>query len=409
MKKLFVFALALCLLLPGCAVQDNPGQTTPETTGKEDPFNSPEPMPGFDADNRYIIEGGVRIQEAGSVFFGGMGQFIRYYDTASGVTGVMCPNPECTHDSPACGAHVENSSSTCYYNGKRYWVSADPQGGCGDYYLWRSDLSGENREKVKRISFNDVILPYQPQWYAIHRGKLYFFGKKGRLKDGNVVMRYVLMSTPLDSSEEYIPIFDETYECGVDMTVRFVGNAIYRSTMFYNAAVSNLTDVVVTRYDRETGAAETLFEEKGFALYPKKFWVTEDGTLYLGGNGKDCVTVWKLENGKKVEFLSRQGSSPRVELTGGVVVCHYLKDGKIWGEVITLSGETLFNGWVYPNSIPGMEEDPNGGCSRIFLGGDGDKIFVQLTPKDQKERNYTIMLDIRSGMKATVLWSNEER
>ena len=416
-KKLFAFTLALCLLLPGCAVQDNPGQTTPETTGKDDPFNSPEPMPGFDAQNQYIVLDPARIQEAGSILFGGTGKlggdFMRYYDTASGVSGMMCPNPECTHDSPACGAYVEESTSICFYNGKRYWISADPQGSYGDYYLWRSDLSGENREKLKRISFKDVIMTYSPQWYAIHRGKLYFLGRKSWVQDGHAAARYILLSTPLDSSEEYTSIFDETYDRDGQITVRFVGNGIYCAKRIYSPDNGDLSDMIVTKYDRETGAEETLFEEKGLTLYPRKFWVTEDGTPYLGASNSERLIVWKLENGKKVEVLSRQGEDPWVEFADGIIECEYWKDGKVWAEILTLSGETLYDGWMYPNPIPGMKEDPNGDCTRGFLGGDRDKIIVQLSPTvftskyEITKISYTIMLDIRSGMKATVLWSNE--
>lgn len=411
-KKLFIVALALCLLLTACAVQSVPGQTTLVATEKQDLFNSPEPMPGFDADNRYIMEFDMRIQQAGDIIFGGMGRFMRYYDMASGVSGMVCPNPECSHDSKSCGAYVEDSSSTCYYNGKRYWVSFDPQKGYGDYYLWRSDLSGENREKVKRIGFNEVILAYQPQWYAIHRGRLYFLGHGETLVDGNSATRMTLMYSPLDGSEEFTAVFDEAYEHGVDMEVRFVGNAVYCFKRIFNHNESGLSDLSVTRYDRETGAAETLYEETGIAEFVSKFWVTEDGTPYLGGKSytDQKLYVWRVENGQKVEIISRQGQDAWVELAGGIADCEYWKDGKLWVEIITLSGESLYSGLMYPNPIPGMEEDPNSNnLGRIFMGGDRDKIIVQLTPSDQPKRNYTILLDIRGGMKATVLWSNEQR
>ena len=96
-RKLFVLALALCLLLTGCVLENVPSQTYPEqtgggTTGQKDPFNTPEPMPGFDADNRYIVWHDMRLQEAGSIIFGGMGRFMRYYDTERHFRGAV-PQP----------------------------------------------------------------------------------------------------------------------------------------------------------------------------------------------------------------------------------------------------------------------------------------------------------------------------
>ncbi len=409
-RKLFVFALAVCLLLVGCMGPGTPRQTLPGNTEAPDPFNSPEPMPGFDADNRYIMWYACRIQEAGEIVFGGSGRYMYYYDMASGVSGVMCPNPECTHDSMACGAYTERMSSLAYYNGKRYWISFDPQKGYGDYYLWRSDLSGENQEKLKQISFKDVIMEYQPQWFAIHRGRLYFLGRTTAPTVGeDFSTRMRLMYTPLDSSEEYTAVFDETYHQGVDMTVRFVNNAIYCAKATFVGG-GNIFDVTVTKYDRETGAAELLYEETGMVGRHKELWVTENGEVYLAGDDTKQSTVWRLENGGKVEVISRKGEYCSVLLVCDVVVCSFLKDDKTWAEVLTLSGETLYEGWLFPDTIPGMEGDPNGQCTKTFLGGDEDKIFIKLSPYvhvskyEIVETDHIVMLDVRNGMKPTVLW-----
>ncbi len=409
-RKLFVFALALGLLLAGCAGAAMPGQTLPretlpKATQAPDPFNSPEPMPGFDADNRYIMWYSSRLQEVGDTIFGGSGVFMRYYDRASGVSGVLCPNPECTHDSVSCGAYIDLISSLAYYNGKRYWVSGDPQQGGVDFYLWRSDLTGGNREKLKHISFRDVIMEYKPQWFAIHRGRLYFLGRAATPMGDDISNRMRLMYTSLDSSEEYTAVFDETYPQSVEMTVRFVNNAIYCAALTFSTH-----DLTVTKYDRETGTAETLLEEAGCAERIFKLWVTEGGTPYLGGIGDDRLTVWKLENGQKTEVLSRQGEGAWVELMGDVAVCNIWKDGRMWAEVFALtddgiSEEKLYEGWLFPETIPGVEGDPNK-YSRIRMGGDADKIFLQLLGREND--NYTVMLDIRNGMKATLLWCNEK-
>lgn len=402
-KRLAICTLAICLLLIGCGSGEVSDPTEPAATD----FQIGEPMPGFDAQNQYMRVIAISFQETDGFYCGSnlTGNYIQYYDKASGISGVLCADPACTHDSSDCGAYIESSSSLSCYNGKLYWIARDAQGG-NDLYLWRSELSGTNREKVKRISFEDVILPYQPQRYMIHRGKLYMLGQASSVTGTQTGYRVSLLATPLDSSKKYTTLYDETFDRGVQATVRCVGNAAYLSVISFSAG--GPFDVTVTRYNVGSGAAETVYEETGMTDIPGAIWVTAQGELYLPGTGTDCAYVWKLENGERVEIASWAGSNPSVpDILDGIAVTIYTENGARSVQITDMSGKTVYDGKLFPAEIPGLTGDPNA-YSFALVGGDADKIIVNLQNFTGTGLvDYTIMLDVTDNMKPTILWSSQ--
>lgn len=401
-ERIALCVLALCLLLAGC------GGEQKEKAVADTGFESEEPMPGFDAQNQYMQVNAISFQETDGFFCGSsfIGDFVRYYDRASGVSGVLCADPACTHDSSSCGAYMRSGATLSYYDGKLYWIATDSQGG-RDSYLYRGDLSGANREKVKRISFEDVIIPYQPQRYAIHRGNLYLLGSSSVVQGIETGKRVTLLSTPLDRSETYTTLFDETFDWGADATLRFVGDSVY---LFLTAfPKGGPSDMRITRYDIKTGTAETVYEETGVTEALDTIWVTEQEEIYLSGSGEDHAYVWKLENGEWVEIASRAGNDPSApEIMDGIAAYIYLDNGIRWIEIINLSGEPVYSGKLFPEEIPGLEEDPNK-YSFAVVGGDADKIILNLQSfTGSGLTDYTLMLDLHDNLKPTVLWSGQK-
>ena len=157
MKQILIF-LTICLLLTGCT--------------DSAPVESPK---GQDAQNQFMFFPSS-FQETEDFYLGSnmIGNYLHYYDKASGISGVLCADPSCGHDNSTCGAYTENGPTVSVWDGKLYWVA--PEGNSQDKFLWKSDLSGMNREKLKKLSFEDFILKYQPQRYVVHRGMLYVLG-----------------------------------------------------------------------------------------------------------------------------------------------------------------------------------------------------------------------------------------
>ncbi len=396
-KRIVLWLLALCLLLAGCE-------------GVMNPTEPADLVLGCDAQNKYrgTTSGVFAFQETEELFFGSgcLGKTVYYYDKASGISGVLCADPSCTHDSAACGALVDRGGFFYAGEGKAYWLQQGEMSDGWDYFLYQGDLSGINRELVKRISMEDVIQKYNPQWYEIHRNKLYFLGQMDIVEGVNTHTRVTLVSTPLDDSQEYTVLFDEKFDRAVHPYVRFVGDDIYLMIQVF--IKGEPSDVRILKINAKTGETEMVYEETGIAVTIEPIWVTEERTIYLPGYDNGRAFVWKLENGKWVEVYSWEYANPVCpDIMDGIAAFIYSVDGIRFIDVIDLSGQMIYSGKLFPEEIPGIEGDPNK-CSRAIIGGDTDKIIMNLqsiTPKGIVD--YTVMLDLKDNMKAMVLWSNQ--
>ena len=398
-----LLALVVCLLLTACTPGESGDDTQGGTEVTQGFFDGDAPMPGFDADNQYLLWAGISIQEIENYIFGtGLGrEYLHYYDLQTGVSGLLCPDPACTHDSNACSAKVGLCASVSYYDGKLYWVGEDPAGGGNDRYLWRSDITGTNREKLKTISFQDTVLVYQPQRYYIHRGNLYFLGKADTVDGVKTGKRVSLMTAPLEGDGGFTPLFDETFPEGANATVRFVGNRVYFAVQSFQADRSvNLT---ITCYNRTDGTSQVLFEQNGMEEILGDIWVTESGEIYMPVLVENVGKVLKLEDGAWTELMSLEGENVTVPIIlDGIVVFKEQKGDTRWVHILTLSGETMYEGALYPEAIPGIEEDPDT-LSWAIMGGDREKLILYL---ESWTEEYIVMLDLTDNLKPTVLWSD---
>ena len=402
-----LLALTVCLMLTACT----PGGPGKDTQGGTEVtqgfFEGDTPMPRYDADNQYLLWAGISIQETENYIFGtGLGrEYLHYYDLHTGISGLLCPDPACTHDSNACSAKVGLCASVSYYDGKLYWVGEDPAGGGRDRYLWRSDITGANREKLKTISFQDTVLVYQPQRYYIHRGNLYFLGKADTVDGVKTGKRVSLMTAPLEGDGGFTPLFDETFPEGAEATVRFVGNRVYLAVQSFPAGgpVDLLT---ITCYDRTDGTSQVLCEQTGMEGIPGDMWVTEAGEIYMPVLVENVAKVLKLEDGDWAEVLSLEGEYATI--LDEIVVFNERKGDTWWVHILTLNGETMYEGALYPEAIPGMEEDPDT-FGWAIVGGDREKLILNLNslPQAGEMTNYMVMLDLTDNLKPTVLWSDK--
>ena len=404
-----LLALVVCLLLTACTLGESGQDTQGGNEGAQDFFDGDAPMPGLDADNRYMLWEGISFQETGNYFFGTVlgGEYLHYYDMQTGISGLLCPDPACTHDSGACPAKVEPNASVSYYDGKLYWVGKDPAGDGHDRYLWRSDITGTNREKLKTISFQDTILVYQPQQYYIHRGNLYFLGRAGIVDGTETGERLTLVTAPLEGNDAFTVLYDKTFYVGVDATVRFVGNKVYFAVQ--SGTEDSLNEMTITCYDRTDGTSQVLFEQTGIEGILGAMWVTEAGEIYIPAQVENVGKVLKLEDGALTEVLSQEWESLSAPtILDGIVEFDGQKGDARWVRILTFSGETVYEGALYLEAIPGIEEDPNT-LNWAIVGGDQEKLILYLgcLPQDGKMTSYMVMLDLTDNLKPTVLWSEE--
>ena len=401
MKKIILFVLAINLLLGGCDGREQPDNT-------EEAFSSSQVMPEYDAQNQYLIDSSISFLEREGAFLGTdlIGHYLNYYDEASGVSGVLCADPACTHDSSDCGAYVKAGATVSYYDGKLYWVAEETRGG-QDYYLWRGDLSGRNKEKVKPIGWDEIILTYQPQRYVVHRGRLYLLGQTEVVNGTEAGFRVSLLSTSLDGSEDFTVLYDETFPLGGQSSVRFVKNGVYLSIELIHDDMT--ADLTVERYDIAGDTWETVYEEKGIQEATRDVWVTEEEEIYIPGSSENRIYIWKAENGERKEVQSWETDNASLPWISGDVAVHITRVDNIrWIEIVDLSGKTLYKGKLFPEGVPGMEIDPNQGGLGL-IGADEEKLILNLSDfVDGNMVDYTIKLDITDSLKPTILWSSQE-
>lgn len=397
-KRIALCLITLCLVLAGCGKNENPAENMGAASD-------------CDAQNKYrgTVSGVFVFQETEELFLGSsfLGQSVCYYDKASGIRGVLCADPSCTHDSSECGASITEGGFFYAGEGKAYWLQQGELRDGWDYFLYKGDLSGNGRELVKRISMEDVIQEYNPQWYEIHRDRLYVLGQKDIVEGVNTYTRVTLVSTPLEGSDNYTLLFDETFDRAVHPYVRFVGDDIYLTMQIFTP--DSPVDVKILRIGTKTGEHETVYEETGRMEAIRPAWVTQDAEIYLPGYCDGHACVWKLENGQRVEVFSWEyGSRTCPDIMDGIAVFTYSEEGIRWIDVIDLSGQLLYSGKLFPEAIPGIEGDPNT-CSRTVIGGDPDKLIMNLQSITQNGIvDYTVMLDLKDNLKATVLWSSQD-
>lgn len=408
-KRMLVWMLVLCLLMTACG--GDPGQESGEPQPSSG-WNGLQPMPGFDAQNKYTLaKTAAAFQETEDFYCGGSlgGHFVHFYDKAGGISGVLCADPSCGHDSAACSAYMAWGASLSWYDGALYWVGKSTDAGDNDKYLWRNDLSGAGREKVKRLGFDEVILAYQPQQYVIHRGKLYMMGRANAVTESGAGQRVTLLSTPLDKFEEFTVLYDETFVFGSEATVRFVGNSVYYAMLSWPE--SRIFDLKILRFDLTSGGSELLYEEFGITDPVGSMWVTEQGEIYLPFEGRDGGgSLWKVENGSRTEIMSWADEYCSVKPMEDIVVnltVRNREDGSRvrYVDIRDYTGEQICSGRLFPDTIPGMKGDPNA-YNFAVVGGDREKLILSLSADEGKNLCYTVLVEL-SSMETTVLWSEE--
>ena len=394
-KRLIVLLLALCFAFVGCK-----NQKTQEY--------SDTPISSLDAQNQFVVMNGFNIQETEKFFFGCglLENYLHYYDKESHTSGILCADPSCIHDTESCWAYVEEGSNLSCYDGKLYFVARDAQSESNDYYLWRSDLTGTNRERVKRFDFLNVIVAYNPQRFVIHRGNLYILGSNAIVDAGDPKNRITLLSIPLDGSEEFTTILDRTVSDSFEVIPRFVENKVY-----YAEKSSFPNTIKLVSYDIAGKNTQTLWEGNDSDCVWGDFWVTEEEQCYLSGMSHGESVVWKLEGGELVKGFSREVGNTEEpwipHLFGGLAVWSSYESEVRYISVKDLQGRTLYEGKLFPQTVPGVPGDPNKYQWGI-VGGDGEKLIVNLHSfSEQGITSYMLSLDLRDNLKPTVLWSNE--
>lgn len=413
-KKLVALFLLAALLLSACAAPAPAAPTAPTDTEQAS-------MPGRDAQNGFGMPG-FSFQKIGSNYCGSnaLGSYLYYYDTATGTSGPLCAKPDCTHDTKDCFAYTGQGASMSYYDGRLYWVGQSNDSSTSDYALWCSNTDASDRQQIKVISMQNVILAYQPQQYFIHRGNLFFLGQNYTVTSGKATTRYTLGYAPLDDSTDFTILFDEASADTIFLTVRFHGDSVYLcvNQAVFEESLNHMltTSLTITKYDIPTGTATEIFAETDLADLYDEFWVTEQGTIYLPGTRGDQGYIWEIKDGEKTEVLTFDGTYNTPVPVENFAYLIQMKGKNRCITVKNYSGQTLYDGPLYPQGIPGVpgnpgadSDDPTENYGYAVIGSNGTNLFFNHSRSEgSKIQSYTVMVDVADNMKATLLWSGTD-
>lgn len=413
-KKLVASFLLAALLLSACAAPAPAAPTAPTDTEEVS-------MPGMDAQNG-CGKPGISFQVIGSAYCGSSmaGSYLQYYDTVTGTSAPLCAKPDCTHDSTDCSAYTGQGASLSYYDGKLYWVGNTDVANSNDKVLWCSNTDGSDRQKVKVISMQDIIMEYQPQQYFVHRGNLFFLGQNNTVSSGEAKIQYTLGYAPLDDSGDFTILYDEASADTIFLTVRFHGDSVYLcvNQAVYEESLHHTlaTKLTITEYDIPTGTATEIFTETDLAELYDEFWVTAQGTIYLPGTRGDQGYIWEIKDGEKTEVLTFDGTYNTPVPVENFAYLIQMKGKNRCITVKNYSGQTLYDGPLYPQGIPGVpgnpgadSDDPTENYGYAVIGSDGTQLFFNHTCFGGNEiQSYTVMVDVADNMKATLLWSGAD-
>lgn len=266
----------------------------------------------------------------------------------------------------------------------------------------------------------NVILAYQPQQYFIHRGNLFFLGQNYTVTSGKATTRYTLGYAPLDDSTDFTILFDEASADTIFLTVRFHGDSVYLcvNQAVFEESLNHMltTSLTITKYDIPTGTATEIFAETDLADLYDEFWVTEQGTIYLPGTRGDQGYIWEIKDGEKTEVLTFDGTYNTPVPVENFAYLIQMKGKNRCITVKNYSGQTLYDGPLYPQGIPGVpgnpgadSDDPTENYGYAVIGSNGTNLFFNHSRSEgSKIQSYTVMVDVADNMKATLLWSGAD-
>lgn len=348
------------------------------------------------------------------------GSYLQYYDTVTGTSAPLCAKPDCTHDSTDCSAYTGQGASLSYYDGKLYWVGNTDVANSNDKVLWCSNTDGSDRQKVKVISMQDIIMEYQPQQYFIHRGYLFFVGQNDIVVSGEAKLRYTLGCSPLDDSTDFSIVYDESSTDSMNITVRFYGNSVYLSANTFTFDATQNRSVAkslkIIKYDFLKTTSIDIFVETDLADRYSDFWVTAQGTIYLPGLRGDQGYIWEIKDGEKTEVLTFDAASSTPVPVENFAYLIQMEGNTRCITVKDYSGQTLYDGPLYPHDIPGVpgnpgvdSDDPTKNYGYAVIGSNGTNLFFNHSRFEENEiQSYTVMVDVADNMKATLLWSGAD-
>ena len=386
MKKTAAFILSLALLLGACSL------TPPEETGPE--ADPPEP-PAADANdytNKYSYVTNVSFSETDLIYFGKQhnDKYILYSDKETGLYGVLCGKPDCTHDGKACNAYTGHTDGLEYYKGRFYWLSYSK----GKRYMYSMAEDGTDRKTVKTVGDSNGkgivdIFCFRDSMFALIQ--------ENKVSDGVPRTHLSFYKTSLTGDDGFTLMGDIIPEGGVLSAYRLYlqeGKICFADTFRDPESGANLFRAYT--FDTETGeialAGEAVTSGRVY-----EFYAESPGVWYYPSAAEGGVpAVYRMENGvseKAFELADPEERWYISQLGSGVCMARSqeTRDFRVW--LLDMEGNTLYKGDL-PMSHRADLPEPHYLFGAYLLGGDTKSVvFKELEVLNGVRADYYVRYD----------------
>ncbi|MBR6006326.1 MAG: hypothetical protein IK064_01720 [Clostridia bacterium] len=321
------FAFIFCLSLVSCRATESalvhetalPSENTPtlETDDHALTFREVyDPETDYNSDLGSGMSTVLRTDDA-YYYPGLIAAYLYYYDKVTGESGVLCPKPECLHDSErhntGCAGNISafDGQTVSYYKGKIYF---DHETGF-ERVMYRMNPDGTGWERLFNI---DCEEQYQPQRMAVHRGKIYGSNFTYIVRDAVSYETWNITCWDLETGEFKV-IYEE--DTGGRPKMEFFGDYVYFYNTYYNYAknedgtlitdkegVPQIVDKTfkIFRYDTKTEQVEKILDvNRGSEIEGNAYniRVAAEDRIYVAASG-DGEKIYMLSEGELKEVFT---------------------------------------------------------------------------------------------------------
>lgn len=407
MKKCIIVLLLFCVVFSSCKKQEKDYLT-------EKVFDTEEYLPQYDAtySYNYISENFCETETACYGMMFNDPQYLHYYDKTMGTSGVLCGKVECMHNSWECNAYLPIGSwGLNIYDGHLYWIGGMAQErhldtGC---YVWRMDLDGNNREKVKTVS--SCVFQQESgmnMFVQFHRGYLYASGLALNVVDGQAIPSVEITAEDIaGTTEEYVTVLNKEYEgCSVLFKTHLVGNNMYILISTHQNGTSGLE---LYQWNSKTRELITLYQDMDAEITCGDIWAVAGDGVYLSQSALEDgenthIYKYDFETSEltccfEVAYAGRNFTT--ATFANGLVEAVDRVDTQYYLLVMDMSGNVVCHKEIIVSGLDARQR-----YSRIFCGSNGEAFYYEYSYLSEKGvQGYMISVPLDQESEARILWS----
>lgn len=244
------------------------------------------------------------VETVDTIYFVGLtDRYIKYVDKATGISGVLCGKPECSHNDESCNAHMESPAYGLLMEDGRLWFVNYK----GRYVLYSTALDGNDRREEAELSSEFMPNASGYLTFILDDGNLYMGCVKSTIENGEEADRNWMVVFDVDGDKEPQVILDErtqySQSTGVPMQIYgewlyFITNDLEGTWNESRESGESVYDFKIRRWNVATGEIETVYGERYSSLgrNPMDMWIDDEGIMFMGYDyEKDEMGIYKYD------------------------------------------------------------------------------------------------------------------